>query len=58
MLSLLVILLVIAAIFGVWGHGQPSYGYRSWSPLGIVVVVLLILWATGHLGFERTHIFR
>jgi hypothetical protein len=50
MLSLLIVLLVIAAIFGVFGYGQPWGGARSWSPLGIVLVILLILWLTGNLG--------
>jgi hypothetical protein len=50
MLSLLIVLLVIAAIFGVFGYGQPWGGARSWSPLGIVLVILLVLALTGNLG--------
>jgi hypothetical protein len=49
MLTLLIILLVLSAAFGGWGHTR-RYGYRGWSPLGIVVVILLVLWATGNLA--------
>ena len=52
MLTLLIILLVLSAVFGGWGHSR--LGYRGWSPLGIVLVILLVLWATGNLG----HSFR
>jgi hypothetical protein len=50
MLMLLIVLLVVAAVFGAFGSGQPWGGTRSWSPLGIVLVILLILWLTGNLG--------
>jgi hypothetical protein len=48
MLGLLIVLLIISAVFGGWGHSR--WGYTGWSPLGIVVVVLIILWATGYIG--------
>ena len=48
MLTLLVVLLIVAVAFGGWGHSR--YGVTGWSPLGIVLVVLLVLWATGGLG--------
>jgi Protein of unknown function (DUF3309) len=48
MLTLIIVLLVISAIFGGWGHSR--FGYTGWSPLGIILVVLVILWATGSLG--------
>lgn len=50
MLTLIIVLLVVAAIFGTWGHGQSWGGPRSWSPLGVVLVILLCLWLTGNLG--------
>lgn len=49
-LTLLIVLLVLSACFGAWGGGQPGWGYRGWSPLGIVVVILVLLWATGNLS--------
>ena len=49
-LELLIVLLLLAAVFGAWGHRNPTIGYVGWSPLGIVLVILLILWLTGNLG--------
>jgi hypothetical protein len=49
-LELLVVLLLISAIFGAWGHRNPTVGPIGWSPLGIVLIILLILWLTGGLG--------
>ena len=48
MLTLLIILLVLSAVFGGWGHSR--WGYTGWSPLGIILVVMLLLWLTGNLG--------
>jgi hypothetical protein len=47
MLILLIVLLILAGGGGFWGHSR--YGYAGWSPLGIVLVLLVILWATGNL---------
>ena len=40
LLILLIVLLIVFAGGGVWGHGQ--FGYGAWSPLGILVVVLVL----------------
>jgi hypothetical protein len=48
MLTLLIVLLLLAAVFGGWGHSR--FGYTGWSPLGIVLVIFLVLWLTGNLG--------
>jgi type IV secretory pathway VirB2 component (pilin) len=42
---LLIVLLVIAVIGGPWSHGN-----LGWSPVGIILLVLLILFLTGNLG--------
>jgi Protein of unknown function (DUF3309) len=55
MLTLLIILLIISAVFGGWGHSR--WGYTGWSPLGIILVVLVILWATGNIGGGHLHRF-
>ncbi len=47
MLTLLIILLVLSAVFGGWGHRR--WGYTGWSPLGIVAILLVVLWLTGNL---------
>ena len=49
MMLLLIVLLVLAVAGGGWGHSR--YGYAGWSPAGIIVVVLLVLWFTGRLRF-------
>jgi len=47
MLLLLIVLLVLAGLGGGWGHTR--YGYGSWSPLGIILVVLAVMALTGRL---------
>jgi Protein of unknown function (DUF3309) len=51
MLIILIVLLVLAFGGGFWGHSQ-NYGYASWSPLGIILVVLVLfyLFGGGRLG--------
>ena len=45
---LLIVLLVLALGGGTWGHSR--YGYAGWSPAGLIVLVLLLMWFTGHLA--------
>ena len=47
MLILLIILLVLTLGGGAWGHGR--FGAAGWSPLGIIIVLLAILYFTGNL---------
>ena len=47
LLIVLVVVLLFALGGGGWGHSR--YGYTSWSPAGIIVLVLLVLWFTGNL---------
>jgi Protein of unknown function (DUF3309) len=44
---ILVVLLVLALGGGGWGHSR--YGYVGWSPAGLIVVILLVLFFTGRL---------
>jgi hypothetical protein len=44
---LLIVLLVVALGGGCWGYSR--YGYVGWSPAGLIVVLLVILWLTGYL---------
>jgi hypothetical protein len=39
---------VLALAGGGWGYGR--YGPASLSPLGIIIIILLILWLTGNLA--------
>ncbi len=47
LLIVLILVLVFAIGGGGWGHSR--YGYVGWSPAGIVLLVLAILWFTGRL---------
>jgi hypothetical protein len=44
---LLVVFLLLTLGGGGWGHSR--YGYASWSPAGLIVLVLVLLWLTGRL---------
>lgn len=48
LLILLVVLLVVALGGGAFGHSRV--GAVGWSPAAIIVVVLLVMWFTGHLA--------
>jgi hypothetical protein len=49
-MSLLILLVILVLLFGGVGfYGGSRYGPWSWSPLGIIFVILLILALTGRL---------
>jgi hypothetical protein len=50
LITLLVILLLIALLGGGFGHSR-GWGYYGWSPLGLLVLIILILALTGNLNF-------
>ena len=47
LMIVLLVLLVLTLGGGGWGHSR--YGYASWSPLGLVALVLVIMYFTGNL---------
>ncbi len=47
MLFILIVLIALALGGGGWGHSR--YGYAGWSPAGLLIVLLLVLWFTGNL---------
>lgn len=47
LITILIIALIVSVIFGGWQHS--NYPGWSWSPVGIVLVILLILLLTGNL---------
>ena len=47
LLIVLLVVLVLSIGGGGWGHSR--YGYAGWSPAGLVLVVLALLYFTGHL---------
>jgi hypothetical protein len=48
MLILLIILFVLALGGGIWGHSRQAYW--GWSPAGVILLVAVVLLATGHLA--------
>jgi hypothetical protein len=50
LLTLLVILLLIALLGGGYGSSR-GWGYYGWSPLGLLILIILILALTGNLSF-------
>ncbi len=50
MLTQLVVLLLLALLFGGWGTSR-GYGYMGWSPVGLLLLILVILALTGNLSF-------
>ena len=46
---LLILILVLAVTLGGGGWGHSRYGYASWSPAGIILLVLLVMFITGNL---------
>jgi len=47
LLFIILLLLVVAVGGGGWGYSR--YGYIGWSPAGVLIVLLVVFWATGHL---------
>jgi hypothetical protein len=48
LMTILLVLLVLSLIGG--GLGYSRYGYAGWSPAGLLIVALLVLFLTGHLN--------
>lgn len=50
--TLLIIVLVVALFYGVWGNGRVTAmapWAPAWSPLGFILVLLLVLYLSGNL---------
>lgn len=47
--TLLIIIALVVLLLG-GGLGQQRFGYWSWSPVGLILLVLFILWLTGRLS--------
>jgi hypothetical protein len=47
MLFVLILFLALAVGGGTWGHSR--YGYVGWSPAGILLAVILVMWVTGYI---------
>lgn len=49
-LTTLLIIIALAVLLLGGGLGQARFGYWGWSPAGVLLLVLLILWLTGRLS--------
>jgi hypothetical protein len=47
LVTMLIVLLALGLAGVSWGYS--SFGYASLSPLGIILIVVLVLWLSGHL---------
>jgi hypothetical protein len=50
LITLLVVLLLLGLLSGGYGHSR-GWGYYGWSPLGLLILIVLILALTGNLSF-------
>jgi hypothetical protein len=50
LLTLIVVLLLLSLLGGGYGHSR-GWGYAGWSPVGLIVLLVLILALTGNLNF-------
>jgi hypothetical protein len=47
LLTVLIVLIVLALLGG--GVGYSRYGFGGFSPLGVILAIVLILWLVGYL---------
>jgi hypothetical protein len=49
MITLLVIILILFLLFGGYGT-RAGWGVYGWSPLALIIVIILVLYLTGNLS--------
>jgi hypothetical protein len=47
LMTILIVVLIVALLGGGFGHGR--FGVAGWSPAAIILLVLAVLYFTGHL---------
>ena len=50
LITLIVVLLLLSLLGGGYGHSR-GWGYYGWSPVGLIILIILILALTGNLSF-------
>jgi len=50
LLTIIVVLLLLALLGGGFGMSR-GWGYYGWSPLGLLILIVLIMALTGNLSF-------
>jgi hypothetical protein len=51
LLGVLVLLIIVAAVFGVAGGPALGWGYWGWGPLGTLIIILALLLILGSVRF-------
>ncbi len=49
LMTILLVLVVLALVGGGLGHSR--FGYAGWGPAGVLIVILVVMFATGNLRF-------
>ena len=47
LITVIVVLLALTIVGAAFGHSR--WGYAGWSPAGVILVVVVVLWVTGNL---------
>lgn len=47
LMTILIVVLIISLVGGGFGHSR--YGFAGWSPAGLILVVLAVMFLTGNL---------
>lgn len=50
LLTILIVLLVLALFGGGFGMNR-GWGYYGWTPLGLIIVIILVLFLLGQLSY-------
>jgi hypothetical protein len=50
LITLLIVLLLLGLLGGGYGHSR-GWGYYGWSPVGLLILIIVILALTGSLHF-------
>ena len=50
LITLIVVLLLLSLLGEGYGHSR-GWGYYGWSPVGLIILIILILALTGNLSF-------
>jgi len=49
MILMIVLAVLLVLAIGGAGFGHSRWGYVGWSPAGVILVVLVVLWFAGYL---------
>jgi hypothetical protein len=48
LMTILIVVLLISLVGGGMGHSR--FGYAGWSPAGVILAIVVVLFLTGRLG--------